>query len=198
MYLPEDTSVYRQLSILRAIDTDPHVSHRVLARQMGLSNAAIQVIMKKLIKRGFVKMKGANLRRIRYLLTPNGRKRLEQLSMSFIRNSARLFTQTKEQVGIKLAEMIDDGATRICLYGVGDVMDLVILVVDRLDVDLVGLIDDDPAWYGQKRLHFPILPPIAINEIKPDGVLVTTPNRQQEIIDGLGQRHPDLLVRRIV
>jgi DNA-binding MarR family transcriptional regulator len=197
MHAPEETANYRELHVLKAIEADPSVSHRQLAKRLGLSSAVIQVVMTKLIKRGFVKMKGTNLRRIRYLVTPAGRKRFEELSMAFIRSSAKLFTETQQELARSLSELIDAGVQRVCLYGAGDVMDLVLLVLDELDFKVIGLIDDRSELWGAAKKGYRIESPATLRSLDPDGVLITAHGDNPVIMEHIGAfcNHP--VIKRI-
>ena len=61
-----------QYNILQSLENGEQTSQRQLSLQLGINVASINFAIKKLTKRGFVKMLGVNPRRMRYILTPKG------------------------------------------------------------------------------------------------------------------------------
>lgn len=172
-YLSEDTEAWRELAVLKAIEGDPGVSQREMGRRMSLSGAAVNVIVKKLARRGLLEIKGANLRRMRYLMTPAGRKRFEELSRSFIRSATRLLTEVRREVAGKLMALNAENVRRVAIWGSGDVMDLVWLAMADLEMEVVALIDDNPTRQGLKRHKMIIQPSEALAALSPDAVVIT-------------------------
>ena len=61
-----------QYNILQSIENGEQMSQRQLSSQLGINVASINFALKKLTKRGFVKMLSVNPRRMQYILTPKG------------------------------------------------------------------------------------------------------------------------------
>jgi len=62
----------RELSVLSYIDQHAEVTQRELSQQVGISLGAINHLVKKFIKKGFVKVERLQPNSIKYFLTPAG------------------------------------------------------------------------------------------------------------------------------
>ncbi|MFH1139794.1 MAG: hypothetical protein V1816_27265 [Pseudomonadota bacterium] len=184
-YLMINPVVYRELMVLKAVEADPTISQHKIGKRLEVTGAAINLIMKKLVHHGFVELRGANLRRISYRLTPAGLKRLDELSMTFIRNSAKLLTQAKEEASRALGELEEEGASRLVLYGVGDIMELVWLAAADLNFQVVGLIDDDPDLQGTRKFNLIVGSPETLIGLDFDCLVITASRNQDRITAGL-------------
>ena len=188
---------YKEMMVLKAVEEDPSISQHKIGKRLNVTGAAINLIMKKLVRRGYVELRGANLRRISYLLTPAGMKRLEELSWNFIRNSANLLTQAKQEVSKALSELIEDGAFRLVLYGAGDIMELVWLAVTDLDCQVVGLVDEDPSLQGTNKFNLVICSPDDLDQLEFDCIVITAFKDQDRIYESLTANGGTFKIKRI-
>jgi EPS-associated MarR family transcriptional regulator len=75
--------------ILRAVEKDPEISQRELARQLGVSNGKVQYLMAALVEKGLLKMThfsrtDGKMGKVTYLLTPEGIKNRTGLTMAYL------------------------------------------------------------------------------------------------------------------
>lgn len=75
--------------ILRAVEKDPEVSQRELARQLGVSNGKVHYLMSALVEKGLLKMNhfartDGKLGKVTYLLTPEGIKSRTALTRAYL------------------------------------------------------------------------------------------------------------------
>jgi EPS-associated MarR family transcriptional regulator len=75
--------------ILRAIEQNPEVSQRDLARQLHVSNGKVHYLIAALVEKGLVKMghfgrTGGKLEKVAYLLTPEGVKNRAALTRDYL------------------------------------------------------------------------------------------------------------------
>lgn len=83
---PREQATFR---ILRAVELTPDISERELAKQLGVSNGKAHYLIAALVEKGFVKMEnfgrsGGKLRKIAYLLTPEGIKSRTELTREYL------------------------------------------------------------------------------------------------------------------
>ena len=71
--------------------------------------------------------------------------------------------------------------SRLVFYGSGDVMEMIYALAKSLGLEVVGLVDDDPAKQGATRGAMVVQPSASIKELEPDAVLVTTFRHSREI-----------------
>ena len=66
-------------------------------------------------------------------------------------------------------------------YGAGMVMEATHRVASGVGLDIIGVVDDDAAKQGLRKAGLVVGPPRAINELRPDAVLITTFRHAEEI-----------------
>ena len=93
------------LKILKHIETDPHISQRQLAQELGVSVGKINYCVQALVTRGWVKAgnfkRSSNKMRYLYLLTPAGIEEKARLTASFLKQKIvehEIITQEIEQL----------------------------------------------------------------------------------------------------
>jgi DNA-binding MarR family transcriptional regulator len=62
----------RELTLLENIESDPDVNQSTLARQLGVAVGTVNWHLKRLIAKGYVKVKRAERKKLRYIITPEG------------------------------------------------------------------------------------------------------------------------------
>lgn len=96
----------REFEVLRAIETNPKISQRQLANNVGVSLGSINYCMKALVEKGFVKVGNfvSNPKKSGYLyiLTPTGVQEKSRLTMAFLERKQSEYA--KLQLEIKQLE----------------------------------------------------------------------------------------------
>ena len=62
----------RELTLLENIENDPNVNQSTLATQLGVAVGTVNWHLKRLIAKGYVKVKRAERKKLRYIITPEG------------------------------------------------------------------------------------------------------------------------------
>ena len=133
-----------QYNILQSIENGDQLSQRQLSSQLGINVASINFAVKKLTKRGLVKMLGTNPRRMRYILTPKGIAEKTQIAYKFFDRNFHFYKAVRKDVEDKINNISFNDRNRIALYGVTDLMELAYLVIqDKEELDLVAIVDDE-------------------------------------------------------
>jgi len=111
METPEEN--VRELTLLEQIENDPDVTQASLATQLGVAVGTVNWHLKRLVSKGYVKVKRAERKKLRYIITPEG-----------LALRARLYRKTRQRVRTLLDEVKQAGYGRIRLVGEGDVADI--------------------------------------------------------------------------
>ena len=61
-----------EFEIIKSVESKNTITQRELAKKTGLSLGAVNVLIKRLIQKGLLKIEQINARTIRYILTPKG------------------------------------------------------------------------------------------------------------------------------
>jgi len=76
-----------ELEILKSVDEDKRITQRELAKKTGLSLGSVNVLLKRLIHKGLIKIEHINSRTIKYILTPKGLMEKARLTYQYIVSS---------------------------------------------------------------------------------------------------------------
>ena len=87
-----------ELEILKSVDSENRITQRELAKRTGLSLGAVNVLIKRLIHKGLLKIEHINTRTIRYILTPKGLMEKARLTYQYIIHSYKNISTMEERV----------------------------------------------------------------------------------------------------
>ncbi len=134
--------------ILQAIASGRPITQRSLSYDLGAALGVTNLLIRRLVGKGYVKMAGMGTRHIRYLLTPAGWEALARTTRHSLENTVHLYTQTREQIRSSLLTLsgqcavLPSGEKRVVFYGAGDVAEIAYVSLQRTDLTLVGVVDD--------------------------------------------------------
>ena len=114
----------RELILLEQIEHNPDVTQASLASQLGVAVGTVNWHLKRLIDKGYVKVKRAQRRKLRYIITPEGIALRARLTVNYIETSMRLYRRTRQRVRELLAEVQQAGYQQISITGDGDIADI--------------------------------------------------------------------------
>ncbi|NPV76142.1 MAG: winged helix-turn-helix transcriptional regulator [Anaerolineae bacterium] len=114
----------RDLTILEHIEQDPDATQASLALQLGVAVGTINWHLKRLIEKGYIKVRRAERRKLRYIITPEGMALRTRLTIDYIQNSFRLYRLVRERALAALDVLIAAGYRRARIGGDGDVAEV--------------------------------------------------------------------------
>jgi DNA-binding MarR family transcriptional regulator len=114
----------RELILLEQIERDPDVTQASLAAQLGVAVGTVNWHIKRFIAKGYVKVKRAQRRKLRYIITPEGIAFRARLTVNYIETSMRLYRKTRQRVRELLSEVKASGYNQVCIDGEGDIADI--------------------------------------------------------------------------
>jgi DNA-binding MarR family transcriptional regulator len=126
--LPDSThpspELTRDLALLEQIEKDPDVTQASLATQLDVAVGTVNWHLKRLIQKGYVKIKRAERKKLRYIITPEGLALRARLTMDYIEQQFLLYRRVRQRVKEYLQQVREAGFTRVRLQGEGDVADI--------------------------------------------------------------------------
>jgi DNA-binding MarR family transcriptional regulator len=139
----------RELVLLEQIEYDPDVTQASLAAQLGVAVGTVNWHLKRLVAKGYVKVKRAQRRKLRYIITPEGIAFRARLTVNYVEQSMRLYRRVRQRVREELVEVKNAGYSAVRIQGGGDIADICrltcleqgIAVVDKLDVPVLEVRD---------------------------------------------------------
>lgn len=114
----------RELVLLEEIEQDPDVTQANLAAQLGVAVGTVNWHLKRLISKGYVKVKRAQRRKLRYIITPEGLAFRAHLAVNYIETSMRLYRKTRHRVRELLSLVHQAGHNQVIIQGDGDISDI--------------------------------------------------------------------------
>jgi DNA-binding MarR family transcriptional regulator len=114
----------RELSLLENIERDPDVTQLSLAAQLGVAVGTVNWHIKRLIDKGYVKVKRAERRKLRYIITPEGIALRARLTVDYVEQQFLLYRNTRQRVKEHVEKIRQAGFDRVRIVGEGDVADI--------------------------------------------------------------------------
>jgi len=114
----------RELTLLEEIEHDPDVTQASLAIQLGVAVGTVNLLIKRLISKGYVKVKRAQRRKLRYIITPEGLAFRANLAVHYIETSLHLYRKTRLHVRDLLGQAHQAGYNQVTIVGDGDIADI--------------------------------------------------------------------------
>ena len=136
--------------ILTRIEAEDKISQRSLAKELGIALGLTNLLIRRIVKKGWVKVINVKPNRVRYLITPTGIAAKARITRSYLDNTLRLYTETRDRIRERLMVLSSEcsgvpglnGGKRIVFYGSGDVAEIGYICLQGTDLHLVGVIDD--------------------------------------------------------
>jgi len=179
IYKPTDKM--RDLRLLEELERNPIVSQRELSHKFGIALGVTNACLKRMARKGLIRIRGLNHRKIGYYLTPKGFAEKARLSFHLISYIVQHYSELKKIISQRLLEMQADGLQRIAFYGVSDEMEVAYITLQGVNLKLVGIVEDDEKMKSRIIFGYEIEPVSRVQELKPDGILITslTENEQK-------------------
>lgn len=147
--MPMDSSPdpNRELILLEQIEQDPDVTQATLASKLGVAVGTVNWHLKRFVSKGYVKVKRAQRRKLRYIITPEGLAFRAKLTVSYVDQSMRLYRRTREHVKDLLMEVKRGGYEKAMIQGDGDIAEICrlsclehgVLVVENDEVPILAV-----------------------------------------------------------
>jgi DNA-binding MarR family transcriptional regulator len=114
----------RELALLEHIESNPDITEASLAMQLGVAVGTVNWHIKRLIAKGYVKIKRAERKKLRYIITPEGIALRAHLTIDYLEQQFLLYRNTRKCVKEHLETVRRTGYDRVRLIGEGDVADI--------------------------------------------------------------------------
>lgn len=176
---------YRRFSLLMSIQKTPRITQKQLGMETRLSGSMVNNYIKTLTKEGLLTVKGKSNRDMAYYLTREGREYLSKNFLCFSAEIVQFYAAVRQEIAKMLNECYREGIRTIVLYGASDTAEIVYSALQKTELAVTGVVDNDPAKVGNLFWGMEIRSPSRINRIRPDALIVTSFARQNEILMAL-------------
>lgn len=137
-----------ELKIIEEIARRRDLTQRELSARTKLSLGAVNVIIRRLVRRGFLKTVNLNPKKVEYFITPKGFAEKTNKSYRYIQKTIGLVKQVREEIARIVLDEYNRGQKKFALLGHDDLADVIELALKGFDyerVDSAGQIKDKKA-----------------------------------------------------
>ena len=128
-------NVELELKILSKIEETENLSQRIISKELNVALGLANSLIKKFIKKGFLKLKEAPMKRYLYYLTPKGLVEKTKLTKEFLETSLFFFKKSKEEYENEFKKIKNKNKI-VVLCGISDFTDIAILAAKIQDVKI--------------------------------------------------------------
>lgn len=159
------------MKILEHIQDDPAITQRDLSAKLGIALGLTNAYIKRLAKKGYIKIRNLNGRRIMYILTPKGIVEKTKLTCNYMARSFNYFREIKQKIDKVYIQAIEAGDKKIILWGSDELAELCYIASKGLPVRIVGVV----SLNGRERFYdCDVYGKDMVNNIDFDAILAAT------------------------
>ena len=136
-----DVQGQRDLLLLSELDRDGGATQRALATKLGVALGLTNLYLKRLARKGHIKITTIPRNRIRYLLTPQGFTEKSRLTYLYMQYSLSYYRDRRTRLKEMMATFDGTHGRRVVIYGTTELAELAYLSLREMNIDCVGFID---------------------------------------------------------
>jgi len=176
----------RDLRLLEELERNPIISQRELSHKFGIALGVTNACLKRMARKGLIRIRGFDHRRIGYYLTPKGFVEKSKLTFHLVSGIVQHYSELKQVIAERLLEMQREGMKRIVFYGLSDEMEVAYVTLQGVNLKLVGIVEDDEKMKPRIIFGYEIEPVSRVQELKPDCILITSLTENEHKRERLG------------
>ncbi len=141
------------MRILEYIHKNPTITQRDLASKLGIALGLTNSYIKRLYKKGCIKIKNLDGKRLKYILTPKGFVEKARLTCNYMARSFNYFREIKQKIDQTYNAMIESGINKIVLWGDGELAEVCIVSLKGLPITIAGIVGFNEDTEKDFQLH---------------------------------------------
>ncbi len=159
----------RDLFLLSEVERDAGVTQRSLATKLGVALGLTNLYLKRLARKGYIKITAIPRNRIQYLLTPQGLTEKSRLTYLYMQYSLSYYRDMRERIKEMVSSFGGPHGQRVVIHGTTELAELAYLSLREMNIDCVGFIDENPR---ESFLSCPVSTPEQVSRWQFDRVLI--------------------------
>ena len=171
----------RELFVLLGFEANPRMSQHDIARIAGISSSMAHNYVKSFVDEGWITVQGETNRTMQYLVSAAGKEHAQELLTLYSADVVHLYVIAKRAFEQKLQNLYQQGLHTAVLFGAAETGELVYNAARHTPLRIVGVVDNDTAKQHLRFGELVVSPPSIIEHLRPDGVIITTFGRPEEI-----------------
>jgi DNA-binding MarR family transcriptional regulator len=134
---------YRELRLLEEVESSPEVSQRHLARQLNVALGVANLLVRTLVRKGYIRASRVRWKRWVYVLTPAGIAHKVQLTLDYIERFVDHYRRVRNLLRTELEGLNIASDSRIAIYGTTEFAEMIYLALRELGVAKIDFFDRD-------------------------------------------------------
>jgi DNA-binding MarR family transcriptional regulator len=173
-----------EFRILDEVSKDGDLTQRSLSQRLGVALGLTNLYVKRLVKKGFIKVVNIKPNRLRYELTPSGIAQKTSLAFQYIKDSYIFYQEVRKNLTRLFVTLKDSGVKSVSIYGTGDIVEIALLSLQETNLELTGIVSK--RYAGLALCGKPIHPPEMLLTLNYDRIVVVEQERD-EVMEVLGK-----------
>jgi len=128
----------KELKVIEEISRETRLTQREISRRTKLSLGAVNIIIKRLMKRGMVKTRNLNPRKIEYIITPKGFTEKTRKTYNYVLKTVNLVKLVREEIAKIVLEEYNRGQKKFLILGNDDLADIIELALKGFEYERVS------------------------------------------------------------
>ena len=165
------------LRILDEISCESSITQRTLSGRLNIALGLVNAYIKRLAKKGHIKITKGPMNRVKYALTRKGFAHRVSLTYNYMQSSINYFKNVRHKIDEVYKQMIASGAKNVLIWGDGEIAELSYISMRGLPLQLIGVVDSvkkDKGFFGHNIYSFQDVP-----NLEYDAVLITSFNKEE-------------------
>ena len=164
-----------ELRVLELVEERDRITQRGVATELEIALGMANALIKRLVHKGYIKVKDAPSRRYKYYITPEGFMEKGRLVSKYIANSFKFFGEVRRDYEMLANQVSANQGTGVCCVGTGEVMEIAQMVFAAHNIEVVCVLDVLADEGEQHFQNFRDIPDEIASQI---GCLVITETRR--------------------
>jgi len=115
----------RELKVIDEIAKDQSITQREISRRAGMSLGMVNIVLKRLTRKGHIKLRRLNKRSLEYILTPKGFAEKAKKSYWYINRTINSLREIKAKIQILILKEYQRGERKFIILGNSELADIV-------------------------------------------------------------------------
>jgi len=143
----------RELEILERLENNGHLTQRDLSKDVGIALGLVNHLLKKMVTKGWIKIKNIDSKKIRYLITPEGAREKSSLLYKRAESTIHFYLEAKRVIKDKVIHLKNEGIEDVSIYGINHISEVLFIVLKELGLELASVVEvkkEGEEWFGYK------------------------------------------------
>ena len=156
------------LRILDQIKSESSLTQRTISSTLNIALGLVNVYIKRLAKKGHIKITKGPMNRVKYALTPKGFAHRVDLTYHYMQSSINYLRDARTRIDDIYGIMIEAGVKDILIWGDGEIAELSYISMRGLPLNLVGIVDgkkEENGFFGYHIYSYEDVPSLMYDAI---------------------------------